>query len=174
MSIMAGGRPTLYDLKYCEMIIDHFNIAPVTYQVKTEYSKDGSIKFETKVPVAVEFPTFQSFANKIGVSVDTLHEWKKVHPEFSESYARAQEIQEHIWLVNGMSGQYNSQFAMFFGKNCLGYKDRTDQSVELTGKDGGALQVEAVRDKLINRIGRITGETDALPAVGDTGKSERQ
>jgi hypothetical protein len=76
--------------------------------------------------VAAMLPTFQSFADKIGVHIDTLHEWKKVHATFSEAYARAKQLQEHIWLVNGMNNLYNSQFAQFFGKNCLGYKDKTE------------------------------------------------
>jgi hypothetical protein len=44
---------------------------------------------------------------------------------------RAKQLQEKIWLTNGMNNLYNSQFAQFFGKNCLGYKDK--QEVEHTG-----------------------------------------
>lgn len=54
---MAVGRPTKYDPKYCEEVIKHM--------------EEGN--------------SFWSFAGIISVSFDTLSEWTKVHPEFSES-----------------------------------------------------------------------------------------
>ena len=32
-----------------------------------------------------------------------------------------------------MGGQYNSQFAQFFGTNCLGYKNRTEVDQKVSG-----------------------------------------
>ena len=51
------GRPTKYDENYCQMLIDHM---------------DQGLSFET-------------FAAVIKVNQDTLHEWVKVHPSFSEA-----------------------------------------------------------------------------------------
>ena len=127
-----GGRPSKYDEKYCDMLIEHFSVIPQTTKSKKTYYADGTLKSEEEYPIASEFPTFQSFANKIGVNMDTLEEWRTKHQDFSESYARAKELQEHIWLVNSMGNLYNSQFAQFFGKNCLGYKDKTE--VETSGE----------------------------------------
>lgn len=121
-----SGRPSKYDLKYCEMIVDHFRVQPQITKSKETYFADGTLKSKEEYPIAAELPTFQNFADKIGVNVDTLHEWKDKHEEFSESYARAKQLQEHIWLVNSMSNLYNAQFATFFGKNCLGYKDKQE------------------------------------------------
>lgn len=98
---------------------------------KEEYFNNGEIKSKTPIITATEFPTFQGFANEINVNTDTLHEWKKEHKEFSEAYTHAKELQEKIWLVNAMGGLYNAQFAQFFGKNCLGYKDK--QELEHSG-----------------------------------------
>ncbi|MEG2082426.1 MAG: terminase small subunit, partial [Oscillospiraceae bacterium] len=86
-----------------------------------------------------EFPTFQGFANFIGVDVNTLLNWTKEHAEFLGAYMRAKQLQEKVWLVNGMGGLYNSQFAQFFGKNCLGYKDK--QETEISG-DGFKVVIE--------------------------------
>jgi hypothetical protein len=127
----GGGRPTKYRPEYCEQIIEYFDRPPQQMVYKKTYYASGQIKSEEPVVLAEQFPTFQGFADTIEVHIDTLHEWRKVHEEFSEAYARAQQLQEKIWLVNGMGGQYNSQFAQFFGKNCLGYKDR--QETELSG-----------------------------------------
>lgn len=122
----TNGRPSKYKEEYCEAIIEHFNIVPITTKSKKTYYADGTLKSEEEYPIGSEFPTFQSFANKIRVNVDTLSEWCKCYEEFSEAYARAKSMQEHIWLVNSMGNLYNAQFAQFFGKNCLGYKDKTE------------------------------------------------
>jgi len=92
------------------------------------------------VPISfpTDFPTFQGFANSIEVNGDTLVEWSKIHQDFSAAYSRAKELQEHIWLTNGMNNLYNSQFAQFFGKNCLGYKDKNE--TEISGPNGGPIQ----------------------------------
>lgn len=54
---MPAGRPTLYKPEYCQMVIDHM-------------AKGNS---------------FWSFAADINVHFDTLSEWTKAHPEFSEA-----------------------------------------------------------------------------------------
>jgi len=127
---MPAGRPTEYKEEYCNQIIQYFKKPPFNTIYKREYFQNGELKSETPILVANEFPTFQGFADEIDVNIDTLHEWKKIHIKFSEAYTRAKALQEKIWMINGMQNLYNSQFAQFFGKNCLGYKDQ--QSIEIT------------------------------------------
>ncbi len=136
MAKNKGGRPTKYKEEYCAGIIEYFNLPPQQTVYKKTYYADGTLKSEEPVILAEQLPTFQGFADSIGVHFDTLNQWCKDYPEFSEAYARAKQLQEKIWLVNGMGGQYNSQFAQFFGKNCLGYKDKTevDNNVTIKGK----------------------------------------
>lgn len=122
----TNGRPSKYKEEYCISIVEHFNKVPVKTRTKKTYYADGSLKSEDEYPIGTEFPTFQGFANKIGVDMSTLTEWINIYEEFSIAYARAKELQEHIWLVNSMGNLYNAQFAQFFGKNCLGYKDKTE------------------------------------------------
>ena len=121
-----GGRPTKYQAAYCEKIIDYFRVEPQQVEYKRTYYADGSIKSEEPVTVGAQFPTFQGFADSIGVDMSTLTEWRGKYARFSAAYSHAKELQEKIWLVNGMGGQYNAQFAQFFGKNCLGYKDKQE------------------------------------------------
>lgn len=125
------GRPTKYKPEYCQQIIDYFNVEPQQTTYKKTYYADGTLKSEEPVVLAEQFPTLQGFAHEIGVDVDTLLNWTKKHDEFFGAYTRAKELQEKIWLINGMGGLYNSQFAQFFGKNCLGYKDKTEQDINV-------------------------------------------
>ena len=122
----VGGRPPKYKKEYCDKIIEYFKKAPYQTEYKEEYFVDGSIKSKAPIITATEFPTFQGFADEILVHIDTLHEWCTKHKEFSEAYKRAKQLQEKIWLVNSMQNLYNAQFAQFFGKNCLGYKDKQE------------------------------------------------
>jgi len=75
----AGGRPTKYNKKLCEKALKLFE-------------KGFSI-----VQVAAEF----------NVSKDTIFEWAKVHPEFSDSLAKGKAKAEAFWetiLQGGASG----------------------------------------------------------------------
>ena len=58
---MAGGRPTKYDPKYCEMIIE-------------EFAKGGHMR---------------SFAHLIDVETKTLYNWMKEYPEFLQARKKA-------------------------------------------------------------------------------------
>lgn len=77
---MRLGRPTLYKPEYCQQVIDHM-------------AKGHS---------------FWSFAAEIDVCMDTLSEWCKVHPDFSEAkrvgQAKLLKFDEQLALT-GSSGQ---------------------------------------------------------------------
>ena len=128
-----GGRPTKYKSEYCQEIIEYFQKEPFMIVYKGEFHKDGTLKSKLPILQANEFPTFQGFADKLGVGTSTLNDWVKEHKEFAESYARAKENQEKIWLINSMQNLYNAQFAQFFGKNCLGYKDKQEIDTNISG-----------------------------------------
>ncbi|MEG0570907.1 MAG: terminase small subunit [Oscillospiraceae bacterium] len=120
------GRPTLYKKKYCSQIIEYFKVSPLVTDPKRTFYPDGTIKSEDPQVRGAEFPTFQGFASSLGVHVSTLLDWRDLHEDFAFSYALAKQLQENIWLVNSISGLYNSQFARFFGKCCLGYTDKSE------------------------------------------------
>lgn len=77
---MAGGRPTKYKPEYCQQLIDWM-------------SKGNS---------------FWSFAAECDVCFDTLSEWTRVYPEFSEAkrsgYSKLLKFDEQLALT-GSSGQ---------------------------------------------------------------------
>jgi len=100
----SGGRPTKYKPEYCQDIIDFFT---------TSLSN----------PDKPELPFFSAYARKIQVNTDTLHEWKKVHPKFSESYSKCQQIQEEILTQGGLSRTFDAGFAWRTGKNICGWRD---------------------------------------------------
>ena len=68
------GRPSDYRPEYCQKIIEH--------------CREGF--------------SFESFAGLIGVHVDTLYEWEKVHKEFSESKKIAAAVSLYKWEKTGI------------------------------------------------------------------------
>jgi hypothetical protein len=86
------GRPTKYKKRYCKDIIAFFN-DPVN---------DNPL------------PLFYNFAANIDVCVDTLHEWRSVHPEFSESYKKAKEILRRKYWEKALAGDLEKTIAIFF------------------------------------------------------------
>ena len=116
----AMGRPTKYDPDYCEEIVKFFDIEPITIKVQ-----DG-IQFKTPA----KFPTFERFAYTIGVHRDTLHEWVKNYPDFSDAYKKAHELQFAVYQEGVMMNAWNSTFAIFLGKNIFGLVDKKEIALD--------------------------------------------
>lgn len=146
MAEKKRGRPTRYRASYCDAIIHYFDRPPKQVVYKRTYYPDGQRKSEEPVFDAAQYPTFELFAQSIGVCVDTLQEWKKVHPAFAQAYARAKQLQMGIWLVNGMDGSYNATFAKFIGMNCFGLREQKEVAVDLAvvGDEEAKRKLEAL------------------------------
>lgn len=142
-----GGRPTLYKESYCDDIIDFFNI-PYTIEVeKSTIDKSGNVK-TIMVTVANELPTLEAYAQKIGVHIDTLFEWRKQHSEFSESIKRAQTMQKAMWQANSLQGLYRDAFTIFMGKNVFGWTDKMDISTTTSSDQLSNDDIKAKLDAL--------------------------
>lgn len=126
---MPGGRPSKYDPKYCDEIIEYFDIPPYK-DVKVTITKGDTIvdKIE-RLPN--DLPTLAKFAANINVDRDTIHQWTKDHPEFSDAYKKAKVLQEHHLVTCGLNSLYNGPFAIFAAKNIIGWRDKQD--IEHTG-----------------------------------------
>jgi hypothetical protein len=109
---MPGGRPTNYDPAFCGRVV--------------EMAAEGC----SLVEMAAEF----------GVVRDTLYEWAKVHPEFSDALARARTICQAWWEKVGRTGLVTQGFnAALWNKNvsCRFRDDWTDKTQqELSGPGG--------------------------------------
>lgn len=116
-----------YRAGYCKKMLEYFAQPPQRVEKKVAYYPDGGVKSEEPVLLPAPLPTFQAFAESIGVPVSTLMRWRKEHPDFDTAYERARQMQENAWLVNSLAGGYNSSFAQFFGKTTLGYGDNAPE-----------------------------------------------
>lgn len=137
-----GGRPSLYDPKYVDMMDEYFDIE-TGYEVEVENSR-GVMQ---SVRHAANLPTIAGFACKIGVTRETLHDWatktdeegKLRYPEFSYAYKRAKDHQERILVENALKGGYQANFAIFTAKNVIGWRDKHEH------EHTGDFKIEVIR-----------------------------
>ena len=102
----AIGRPT----KYSPQIIEEIN----------KY-------LEYAIPGNMEIPTVEGIALRLGISKDTLYEWAKVHPEFSDIMEELSSKQADRLMNNGLAGTYNPTIAkVLLTKH--GYREGIDQT----------------------------------------------
>lgn len=130
-----GGRPTKYEDRFIQGLIDFFNVEP--YEKISNTDKEGNTKV-TFVPN--KFPTLARYACEIGVCKDTLYEWSVAktedgelkHPEFSAAYKKAKSYQEAVLVEGSMVGAFATTFAIFTAKNVLGWRDKQEDEVNNT------------------------------------------
>lgn len=101
---MGQGRPTKYKPEYDEKLVIHM----------------------------AQGLSFEAFAGDIDVNQDTLHEWVKVHPSFSEAKKRAFAKCQIFWERIGIRGLFvekgeaplNTGVWVFNMKNRFKWTDR--------------------------------------------------
>lgn len=140
---MPAGRPTKYKKEYCDLLVE---------DMARGYS-------------------YEAFAGLIKVHVDTLYEWEKIHPEFSDAKKAAVAQGRRTWEGWGMDGLWtmtskeegsrsmNATLWIFNMKNRFGWRDR--QEIETTGSQTLTLKNESMTPQDLKQI----AEKD--PLLGD-------
>lgn len=118
-----AGRPTKYKPEYCQKLIEFFDVEPYEDKPLEHYGKDGEVKWTDYKRMANRLPTLRNFAKEIGVSFDTVYEWVKQHPAFSDAFTQAKDLQKWFLIENGLNGCYNPAFAIFTAKNITDMRD---------------------------------------------------
>jgi hypothetical protein len=91
-----------------------------------------------------ELPTAEGLALKLDVNTDTLYEWAKVHPEFSEYLKKLAETQKNQLMNDGMYGgkEVNAGMAIFLLKAIHGLKE--PPTILQQFNTGGSMTLEFV------------------------------
>ncbi|MGH8647019.1 MAG: terminase small subunit [Gammaproteobacteria bacterium] len=126
---MGWGRPTKFEgEKTCERVREYLASC-----------SDFTEVIAGKVVRHVRLPKLEGVAIYLGVSRDTVHEWRKTHPAFSDAIEELLLKQACALIDNGLAGHYSPVIAKILLSK-FGYRE----SVEYTGADGGALRVDIV------------------------------
>ena len=140
-----------YKEEYCEQLIEYFSQPSTRVEYKETYFK-GELSSRTPILLPNEYPTFEMFAAKIGVTTETLRNWCNDHPRFKDSYARAKELQLAKLTSNAMTGLYNPLYAKFEAVNNHNKKDKQEVDTNLSG--GVATVLDDKTKALIERVGK--------------------
>jgi hypothetical protein len=157
-----GGRPSKYDEKYVDELIEYFESfvdkpytkevmrEETTFDPKTGNKKSRRVEFKF---VSKRLPTLFGFARKINVQYRTVYNWAHArvgdlpkegepdrrpykYPEFFQAYKAAALYQTEFLTAVGLGGIAPSPFAIFTSKNVIGWRDAVDQRfVDGDGKD---------------------------------------
>lgn len=133
MTKNKDGRPTDYDPKYCDEILEYFDTETTREVDKTLIMKNGSI-VETTEEVPNKMPQFSKFARKIGVCEKTLLNWTEKHDKFLQAYNTCRAIQQEFIVDNGLLGFYQPNFAKFIAINYTNMKDKTEVDSNIKGE----------------------------------------
>jgi hypothetical protein len=89
-------------------------------------------KYEQKLKVKI--PTIEGLARYLKIHRDTVYEWEKQHPEFSDILEDLRAKQADRLLNNGLSGDYNPTIAkVLLTKHGYTDKQEIDQKTEHSG-----------------------------------------
>ena len=117
------GRPSKYKEKFCDQVI--------------EYGKQGL--------------SVTQMALELDIHKDTLYEWKKVYPEFSDAIKKARDYSQAYWenaLAKAALGKNdadtvpNATLMIFQMKNRFPDEWREKQVQEHVGKDDATLEIK--------------------------------
>ena len=96
-----------------------------TYPGKGVYKKSFPwkiIEFATRMINSKIYPQLGHFAEEIGVTRQTIRNWRKQYQEFDEACKEVEDMQREIIISGGLSGRYDASFSKWLLENNLGVK----------------------------------------------------
>jgi hypothetical protein len=110
------ARPTTYNPEFCDLVI--------------EYGKQGK--------------SITWMAAELDVTRETIYEWMRVHPEFSDAITRSRQHAQRWWEDAGQNGMVGPGFNASVWSRSMAARFpeewRENKGVELTGAGGGPVQ----------------------------------
>lgn len=115
----------------------------------------------------------EQIAAELGVSLPTLHKHYRDDLDAGMRRANAKVVQNLFRKATGDTPQAVTA-AIYWTKTRMGWRDT--QTVELTGKDGGPIEVsqETARDRIRRRIDRLAAGLPLLPAATERDVEETE
>lgn len=121
----ATGRPSKYDPSYCDAVI--------------EFMAEGY--------------SLSAFAGSIGVAYSTAKLWEQQHEDFSAAVKAGRAKAVYWWEQRGrqiaMGGDGNPTAVIFGLKNRAPDEWRDKTETELTGPDGGPVQIQKIERVIV-------------------------
>lgn len=103
--------------------------------MKTKPGRGRPTRYTAKTSTAVKeytdrshkngvFPTIEGLAQYLGVGTRTVYDWEAEYPDFSQTMNTLRDTQKQLLITNGLTGVYNTRFAMFLLKANHGMSEK--------------------------------------------------
>lgn len=144
------GRPTKYKKKFCKDIIKYFDIPPYKEEEVVKYFKGEPYRVVVKVPNRI--PTIERFAMEIcNATKETIHEWRRVHPEFSDAYEKAKVLQKDFLVYQSAYGFITPSYAVFLTKAMTDLREVNEVDITSKGDKLEGVNLTSVLSELKNK-----------------------
>lgn len=107
------------------------------------------------------FPTLERFCQENNISRTAVWKWVKVHPPMADAVDYLRSEQEALVIEHGMAAEYPQQFATFYARCKLGYKDTISETV---APEPMVINVNMISD---DQSGSLTAPMIDVTPVGD-------
>jgi hypothetical protein len=125
---------------------------------KTKLTPDRTAKICQAIQLGA---TYDHACNYAGISMATFCEWRKSKPEFSEAIQKAEGNATVGWLAKIEKAANDGQWQAAAWKLERRYPHEYGRRVqEITGKDGGPVEVKDVRSEIARRLAALDGEAE--------------
>ncbi|MBP9781076.1 hypothetical protein KBC89_00280 [Candidatus Woesebacteria bacterium] len=104
-------------------------------------------KYTTECLLKGDFPTIEGFSAYLGVGTRTLYDWQLEYPDFSQTMNELRDTQKHHLISKGLTGGYNTRFAMFLLRANHGMSEK-NALVEATQNNYMNISPELLADAL--------------------------
>ncbi len=141
------GRPTKYNKEMFEKAEEYIKecVDKLERVVESNNELTGRTRFIQKFKV--KLPKAEGLALYLGVSRDTLYEWAKQYPDFSDILEKVNQIQADRVINEALAGNYNATIAkLLLGKH--GYKESSETDVTSKGE-----KIIVIPPELIGKYG---------------------
>ena len=132
------GRPTKYDDDYHpQAVLDYMASCKdsETVRISMESGKTESTAYQ--LGYDINLPTVHGLVGVLDVCEDTIYEWKKQHPKFSESIKKLLAEQASRLIHNGLSNKASSSITKLMLMTNHGYAEKLkgEHSVSVVNMD---------------------------------------
>lgn len=127
----AGGRPLEYSEEILKKAWEYLESCVDEEKQTVKQSSEKYEMFDNKLKVKI--PTKGGLARYLDVARETLYDWARKYPEFSDVMEAVGAEQEERLINNGLSGDYNPTIAkVLLSKH--GYREGIDTDMTSVGK----------------------------------------
>lgn len=138
------------DRLFADEIIEYFCNAETSEEVSELVTNRRGEEYYNRKIIARPPPMMSAFGRQYGLTMTELKRLAENFPDtIGHAFELAADVVKEFFIENGLLGRYNSQFAIFAGKNITDMKDKTEHLNTNVNLHGFVEQIEKEGSPLV-------------------------